>query len=92
MTKYEILQLRKLIADAEFAEQVTIDLNSLNVQYAQDLYNIERLAQTVEEYELLTSALWEAYTYRVQTLKDLCIKRKLDKGRMIKIFGGVAND
>jgi hypothetical protein len=55
--------------------------------------NIERLAQTLEDYELLTSALWDAYNHEVKVLKELCIKHNIDKGTMLKLFkGGVSND
>lgn len=93
MNKFEILTLRKLIADAEFVEDITIQLNTINLRFAEETSNIERIAQTLEDYELLSNALWEAYEHEVQTLKDLCIKHNIDKGTMFKLFrGGVHND
>lgn len=92
MTKYEVLQLRKMIADAEFVENMTIQLNTLNMRYAQEMINIEKLARTVEDYELLTSALWDAYEHEISVLKELCVKHNINKGTMMKLFGGVYND
>jgi len=92
MTKYEILQLRKMIADAEFVENMTIQLNTLNMRYAQEMINIKKLARTIEDYELLTEALWDAYNHEIEVLKNLCIKHNIDKGTMMKLFGGVYND
>ena len=54
--------------------------------------NIEKLAQTLEDYELLTEALWDAYEHEVSVIKELCIKHNIDKGTMLKLFkGGVYN-
>lgn len=89
MTKYEVLQLRKMIADAEFVENMTIQLNTLNMRYAQEMINIEKLARTVEDYELLASALWDAYEHEISVLKELCIKHNISKGAMMKLFGGM---
>lgn len=93
MNRYEFLTLRKMIANAEFVENITIQLNTINLRFAEETSNIERLAQTLEDYELLTSALWDAYNHEIEVLKDLCIKHGVDKGTMLKLFkGGVCND
>lgn len=86
MSKYEVLILRKLIADSEFVENVTIRLNELNLIYARNIESIERMATTTEDYELMMSALLESYEHEVAVLKEMCIKRKIDKATMFKIF------
>lgn len=86
MSKNEILQLRKMIAESEFVESITIRLNEMNLIYARNMESIEKLATTTEDYELLASALWDAYEHEVAVLKEMCIKHHVSKANMFKIF------
>jgi hypothetical protein len=86
MSKYEVLQLRKLIADSEFVENVIIRLNELNIIYAQNMESIEKIAENTDDYELMTSALWDAYEHEITVLKEMCIKHHVSKANMFKIF------
>ena len=86
MSKYEILQLRKMMAEAEFVESITIRLNELNYIYARNMESIERLADNTEDYELMCSALWDSYEHEIEVLKELCIKHNISKAVMFKLF------
>ena len=86
MSKYEVLQVRRMLAEQELVEKVSIRINELNMLYIQNMDSIEKTAQRIEDYELLTSALWDAYSHEIDVLKQMCIQHGVSKSNMFKLF------
>lgn len=86
MTRNELYVLRKMIAEREFVETIKIRLNEINYIYASNMMSIEKMEITMEDYELMTSALWESYEHEIALLKETCIKHNVSKATMMKLF------